>query len=240
MLRYSLVIDKVSLPGLPSGWPAPLDLKLGLKEVLLLEGVGWEESLAFWRLAATLKFPQDGEVLLWGQNWVDLPRTELFRVRKQIAYIAPGQVLLQHLNLRENLALMTCYYQGITVSRALEGHRELLDKLGLRIFLHRMPAQLPPDVYWRGLWARELLKGPELILACLDGPEWIRENQVAVQEVLEAYIARSQSAVLLGGQNLASFYPMAHRLLRPADGNFAETPLLKRQDQSLVSFFPLI
>jgi ABC-type ATPase involved in cell division len=240
MLRYSLVIDQVSHPGLPFEWPAPLDLKLGLNEVLLLEGIEWEEGLAFWQLAATLEVPQDGEVLLWGQNWFHLPRTELFRLRKQIAYIAPGQVLLQHLNLRENIALPLCYYQDVTVSQALKGHRELLDQLGLRLFLHRMPAQLSPDVYWRGLWARELLKGPELILACLDGPGWTRENQVILQEVLEAYIARNQSAVLLGGQNLASFYPVAHRLLRPADGSFSETPLLQRRDQSPVTFFPLI
>jgi ABC-type ATPase involved in cell division len=239
MLRYSLVIDKVRLPGLPADWPTPLNLKLGINEVLLLEGIGWKKSRAFWRLAATLDFPLDGEVLLWGNSRLYLPRTELFRLRKQIAYITPEQVLLQHLNLRENIALTICYYQGVTVSQALARYRELLDQLGLRLFLHRLPADLPPDIYWRGLWARELVKEPELILACLDGPGWTDENQIMVQKVVKAYIAQKQGALLLGGKNLDSLYQEAHRLLRPMAGSFSETHLVHRQYQSPVTFFPL-
>ncbi len=240
MLRYSLIMHQVSLPDLHPDWPVPLDLQLGLNEVLLLEGVAWNEARAFWQVAATLAVPPQGEVLYWGKSRDELPRSELFRLRKQIAYIAPGQVLLQHLDLGANIALSRCYYQDLTVAQVLEDEGAFLDQLGLQPFLQWLPAHLPPHIYWRGIWARELVKGPELVLACLEGPGWMKKNQEVLQEVLEALIARTQSAFLLASRDLSPFYPLAHRLLRPAAGSFSETLLLHSREQSPVTFFPLV
>lgn len=240
MLRYSLIMHQVALPNLPPDWPVPLDLQLGLNEVLLLEGLGWNDAKAFWQVAATLAVPLGGEVLYWGQSRDYLTRPDLFHLRRQIAYISSGQVLLQHLDLGENIALSICYHRGITVSQALEEHGEFLDKLGLKPFLNWLPAQLPPFIYWRSIWARELVKEPEMLLACLEGPGWMKKNQDVLQEVLEAYIARNQGACLIAGRDLSSFYPLAHRLLRPTAGSFLETHLLQNRDKSPVTFFPLV
>jgi ABC-type lipoprotein export system ATPase subunit len=240
MLRTSLIMHQVSLPNLPSDWPVPLDLQLGLNEVLLLEGVGWNEARAFWQTAATLAVPARGEVLYWGKGRDQLPRSELFLVRKQIAYITTGQVLLQHLNLGENLALAKCYHQDLTVSQVLEDQEAFLERLGLQPFLNRPPLQLPPYIYWRGIWARELIKEPELVLACLETPVWMKRNQEVLHKVLEAHIARNQGAFLLAGRDLSSFYPLAHRVLRPVGGSFSETILLQSREKSPVTFFPLV
>lgn len=240
MLRYSLIMHQVALPDLPPDWPVPLDLQLELNEVLLLEGVGWNDARSFWQAAATLAEPARGEVLHWGRTRDQLTRPDLFLVRKQIAYISSGQVLLQHLNLGENIALALCYHQGITVSQALEEQREFLDRLGLGPFLHWLPAKLPPNIYWLGIWARELIKGPELILACLEGPGWMARNQEVLREVLEEYIAKGRGAFILGGRDLSFFYPKAHRLLRPVAGSFSETHLLQSREKSPVTFFPLV
>jgi len=240
MLRYSLTMRQVALPGLPPDWPQPLDLQLGLNEVLLLEGVGWHDARSFWQVAATLAFPLGGEVLYWGQARDNLTRPGLFHLRKQIAFISAGQVLLQHLDLAENITLSLCYHREITISQALAEHEELLDKFGLGPFLDWLPAQLPPYIYWRGIWARELIKEPELFLACLEDPGWMRENQDILQEALTAYLAGSQAAFLLAGQDLSAFYPLAHRLLRPVAGSFLETNLLQNREKSPVTFFPLV
>ena len=239
MLRHSLIMHQVSLPDLHPDWPVPLDLELGLNEVLLLEGVGWNEARAFWQVAATLDVPAQGEVLYWGKSRDQLPRNELFQVRKQIAYIAPGQVLLQHRNLGENIALAKCYHQELTVAQVLEDQEAFLDRLGLQPFLNWMPAHLPLHIYWRGIWARELLKDPELVLACLEGPGWMKRNQEVLREALEASMAEDQGAFLLAGRDLSSFYPLAHRALRPAGGIFSETILLQSREKSPVAFFPL-
>ena len=239
MLRHSLIMRQVSLPDLHPDWPVPLDLELGLNEVLLLEGVGWNEARAFWQVAATLDVPAQGEVLYWGKSRDQLPRTELFQVRKQIAYIAPGQVLLQHRNLGENIALAKCYHQELPVAQVLEDQEAFLDRLGLQPFLNWMPAHLPLHIYWRGIWARELIKDPELVLACLEGPGWMKRNQEVLREALEASMAENQGAFLLAGRDLSSFYPLAHRVLRPAGGTFSETLLLQSREKSPVTFFPL-
>jgi len=240
MLRTSLTMHQISLPDLPPDWPVPLDLQLGLNEVLLLEGVGWNEVKAFWRAAATLAVPAQGEVLYWGRSRAQLPRSELYLVRKQIAYITTGQVLLQHLNLGENLALAKCYHQDLTVSQALEDQGAFLDRLGLQPFLNWLPAHLPPYIYWRGIWARELIKEPELVLACLETPVWMKRNQEVLHKVLEARIARNQGAFLLAGRDLSSLYPLAHRVLRPGAGTFSETLLQQSREKSPVTFFPLV
>jgi ABC-type ATPase involved in cell division len=240
MLRHSLIMNQVELPDLPPDWPMPLDLQMGLNEVLLLEGVGWNDARSFWRVAATLDVPLGGEVLYWDQSRDNLTRPGLFYMRKQIAYISSGQVLLQNLDLGENIALSLRYHQELTISQALEKHGELLDKFGLRPFLDWRPAQLPPYIYWRGIWVRELVKEPELVLACLEGPGWMIRNRDILQEVLEAYLAKGQGAFLLGGQDLGSFYPLAHRLLHPVAGSFIETHLLHNREKSPVTFFPLV
>jgi ABC-type ATPase involved in cell division len=240
MLRYCLEMHRVRLPDHPPGWPALLDLKLGLDEVLLVEGISWEGSAAFWQVAATLAAPREGTVLHWGKNREDLPRTELFRLRRQIAYIAPGQVLLQHLTLGENIALAISYYRDVSTSQVLAEQEAFLEGLGLRPFLKRLPADLPPHLYWRAVWARELAKGPDLVLACLDGPGWAEESRSVLLEALQPHIARQGGAVLLAGPDLSTFYRLGHRLLRPEVGVFAESLLRRTSDTSPVDFFPLV
>lgn len=240
MLRHSLVMKKVVIPGLSPEWPAFLDLELGLKEVLLLEGVRREEGEALTRVAATLNAPLEGEVLWWGMSRIHLPRTEFFRIRRQIAYIAPGQALLQRFNLGENIALPLSYHQGLSVSRVIEEEHDLLDKLDLRFYLPWRPPILPPEVYWRGLLARELIKRPELILVHMYGPAWNKDNLYILREFLQDYIDRDEGAVFLTGRNLEFFRHLAHRLLRVENGRLNELFLLHRREQSPVDFFPLV
>lgn len=240
MLYHSLIMHNVVVPGLSPEWPTPIDLQLAMKEVLLLEGVGWEEGEAFWRVAATLDSPLQGEVLHWGRNITQLVRHEIFRLRRQIAYISPGQVLLQHLTLEENITLTIRYRRGRSESQALKGYQGLLERLALTPYLSWKPNRLPPDVAWRGLWAVQLIQRPELILAFLDGPGLNVVNQSILLEVLKEYIAMNQGAVFLAGLNLDAFRPVAHRLLRVEAGHFVETLLLEHLERSPVDFFPLV
>lgn len=240
MLYHSLVMQKVVIAGLSPEWPSPLDLELGMKEVLLLEGLGWEEGEAFWRVASSLDTPLEGEVLYWGRSVTHLLRPEVFRLRRQVAYISPGQVLLQHLTLQENITLAICYRRSLSVSQALKGQQGLLERLALTPYLSWKPHQLSHDVAWRGLWAGQLIQKPELILAFLDGPGLSMVNQSILLEVLTDYIARNQGAVFLAGRALDAFHPLAHRLLRVEAGHFVETHLLEHRERSPVDFFPLV
>ena len=68
----------------------------------------------------------------------------------------------------------------------------------------------------------------------------MKKNQEVLEEALAAYLAESQAAFLLAGQDLSYFYPLAHRSLRPVSGSFLETQLQQNRERSPVTFFPLV
>lgn len=240
MLRHCLILRKVVLPEHPPGWPCPLDFSLGLKELVLLEGVVWEEAPCFWRVAATLSAPREGEVLLWGKRKDDLPRPELFRLRRRLGYLTPRQALLQNLTLGENIALAWSYFSGHSTSQVLESQKKLLHALDLTRFVREFPARLPPEIYWRGIWARELAKEPELLLACLDGPVYQKEERPLLEDTLRWWLRQHECAVLLAGPDLSGYYPLAHRVLVPSAEGFLAQQLKPERPAGPVDFFPLV
>jgi ABC-type ATPase involved in cell division len=191
-------------------------------------------------VAASLKPPEAGQVWHWDLDAFSLPREERYRLRRRIAYLVPGQVLLSRLTLGENIALGTCYQEGISTRAVLSGHADLLEHLGLKPYLPLMPDEVDEEVCFRALWARELIKQPELIVAVL-GEAW--EPHTPPQEgilLLKDYLARRGGAALLLGQALQDFHPLASRLLRQEAGGLLPQPLSEHQGRPLTDFLPLV
>ena len=168
MLNYALNLDLVTLP-LNAVWPAPLSLSVAFNEVVLIEGAGPAVSSPLLEVAATLASPVAGHVRHWGRDAAMRRREKLYRLRRRIAYISPQQVLLHLMTLAENIALGPCYYQGCSEAEALALHADLLEQLELQAHLTQYPPQVSAAIYDRAVWARELVKGPELILAVISG-----------------------------------------------------------------------
>jgi ABC-type ATPase involved in cell division len=240
MLRYSLIFHQVTLPAHPPGWPAPFDLKLGLKEVLLIEGVSLAESEALLEVAATLRQPLSGQVWHWGIQTASLPRSEVYDLRRQIAFISPGQVLLHRLTLLDNIALGPCYHQGGSAPAVRRRHAALLDCLGLGPYLLKYPSQVPEAVYYRALWARELAKAPELTLAVLADTPKIKESQKLILPWLENYLGEAGRAAIIMGQALKPWHHLAHRLLRLRAGRLHEERFLEHKEEPLTAFLALV
>ncbi len=240
MLRHSLIFKQVTLPEHPLGWPAPFDLNLGLKEVLLIEGVGLAESEALLSVAATLRLPVQGQVWHWGKDIARAPRSELYHLRRQIAYITPRQVLLHRLTLMENIALGPGYYQDCSVGEVFRQYGALLKFLDLGPYLSRFPPQVPEAVYFRTLWARELVKGPELILAALEGPLRAAETYKMIFPWLKNYLEEQDRAAIIMGRSLKRFHAIAHRLLKLQARNLVESRFLEQKEPPLTAFLPLV
>jgi len=170
MLHHSLILRELVLAEHPPHWPRPFRLELGLKECLLLEGVALEQAQELVQVAATLKLPQEGEVRLWGRQTAALSRPELFALRRRLACISPRLALLHRLTVAENLVLGPCFFQARTAPAVLEEHSPLLERLELTDLLRAFPPELPDNVAYRVLFARELMKEPELILAVMGPP----------------------------------------------------------------------
>jgi ABC-type ATPase involved in cell division len=240
MLKHCLTMNQVMLPG-PSGmWPAPLHLTLELQEVLLIEQVSPEESRPFLDVAATLRPPLAGQVRHWGKDTFRLPREERYHLRRRIACIAPGQVLLSRLTLGENIALGPCYYEGVTSRSVLLKHAGLLEQLALPPHLHRLPHQVEKEVYLRALWARELVKQPQIILAAVDPTLRLLSGPSQGTAFLQDYLAGRGAATLLLGQSLQPFHSLANRLLRREAGQLTGYALLEHPGRPLTDFLSLV
>jgi ABC-type lipoprotein export system ATPase subunit len=239
MLHHALNLEMVTLPG-DGPWPAPLSLTVALKEVVLIEGADPAVSLPLLEVAATLQSPVVGSVRHWGRDAAALPREELYPLRRRLAYVSPRLGLLQRLSLRENIALGPCYHLGCSESEALEPHADLLEHLLLSAHLNRFPAQVSGAVYARAVWARELVKGPELILAVISGELSTTAGATMLATVLREYMARYGAAALLLGESLEAFYPLGHRLFRLESGQLRKQPLLENRARPLTAYLPLV
>jgi len=240
MIKHCLVLNKVSLPGPQDLWPAPLDLAVGLREVVLIENIGPDESEPLGKVASTLSPPLAGEVRHWDQDAFSLPREDLYQLRRRIAYLAPGMKLLKRLTLGENIALGPSYHHGTSIRSVLDCHADLLEHLGLRPFLSLLPQDVEIKVYILALWARELIKQPELIVA-VRNETW--ETFSVPNEgilVLQDYLAHQGGAALVLGRSHENFYHLASRLLRFESGRLVPHPLEEHQGRPLTDFLPLV
>jgi predicted ABC-type transport system involved in lysophospholipase L1 biosynthesis ATPase subunit len=239
MLHHALNLDMVILPE-DAAWPAPLSLAVAFNEVVLIEGVGLAESLPLLEVAATLQAPVAGHVRHWGRDAAEGSRDKLYRLRRRLAYISPRQVLLHLITLEENIALGPCYYQACSEAEALAPHADLLEGLGLQIHLTQLPPQVSPATYARAVWARELVKEPELILAVISGDLATTTGAAMLATVLKEFLTRFGGAALLLGGSLEAFYPLGHRLFLLEDRHLRKRAILEHRARPLTSYLPLV
>jgi ABC-type methionine transport system ATPase subunit len=240
MLHFALNLEEVTLAEDAGAWPAPLSLSVELNEVVLIEGAGPEAGLPLMEVAATLQSPAAGRVRHWGLEAAEVSRTELYDLRRRIAYISPRQMLLHRLTLGGNIALASCYHLGVSESAALAAHADLLAQLHLRAHLTRYPTQVSAGVYARAAWARELAKGPELILVVIGGELATPAGASTLATVLQDYLARHGGAAVLTGESLQPFYSLGHRLLVLEAGQLRKQPFLEHRARPLTAYLPLV
>jgi ABC-type methionine transport system ATPase subunit len=239
MLHHALNLDMVTLPG-DTAWPAPLSLAVAFNEVVLIEGAGPAVSSPLLEVASTLASPVAGHVRHWGRDAATRRREKLFRLRRRIAYISPQQVLLHLISLAENIALGPCYYLGCSEAEALEPHADMLEQLELKAHLNKNPTQVSNVIYSRAVWARELVKGPELILAVISGEFATPAGAAMLVTVLREYRTRYGAAVLLLGESLEAFYPLGNRLLLLEEGQLSKQTILEHRARPLAAYLPLV
>jgi ABC-type lipoprotein export system ATPase subunit len=239
MLHHALNLDLVTLPG-DTAWPAPLSLEVAFNEVVLIEGAGPAVSSPLLEVAATLASPVAGHVRHWGRDAAMRRREKLYRLRRRIAYISPQQVLLHLITLGENIALGPCYYQGCSEAEALAPHADLLGQLELQAHLTQYPPQVSGAIYARALWARELVKEPELILAVISGDLATTAGAAMLVKVLREYLARYGAAALLLGESLEAFYPLGHQLFLLESGQLRKRTILEHRARPLTAYLPLV
>ncbi|AEB09396.1 hypothetical protein Desac_1541 [Desulfobacca acetoxidans DSM 11109] len=243
LLHTSLVLSEVVAPELKVSRHGPVSLTVGLQEFVLLAGLTAREADYLLRLAATLRPPSGGRIFHWGQDLFSLPRNALYLWRARLAFVSPFQSLLPRLTVLENITLSQTLLTGRSPDEVASQHQVLLNRLDLMPFLADHPRTLPVRAYHLALWARELLKQPELILGLLPSSEDLYGGPpltLYLLPLLQEFHARRRGAILLAGPDLASFYHAADRLVRCREDVWQGEPLPGRANQPLIDYLNLL
>lgn len=143
-----------------------IDLQVNNGELLALLGPSGSGKTTLLRIIAGLDWPDSGQLIVAGQNWLDLPAQ-----KRRIGFVFQSYALFPHMNVRDNLAF------GLTVRPRTErpDKAEITDVvdnlLGLLQIEHladRFPGQLSGGQRQRVALGRALAIQPSVLL--LDEP----------------------------------------------------------------------
>ena len=130
--------------------------------------------------------------------------------------------------------------RGMLGSGGLGAPRRLAGAAGTPGHLTSYPTQVSAATYARAVWARELVKGPELILAVIAGEMATTAGAAMLVNILREYLARYGAAALLLGESLEPFYPLGHRLFRLESGQLRQRTSLEHRVRPLTAYLPLV
>jgi phospholipid/cholesterol/gamma-HCH transport system ATP-binding protein len=119
--------------------------------------------------AAGLQRPENGRVLLFGNDIAQLSDPELTRVRKRIGLVFKhGGRMFANFSVLENVALAVRYHENLGAFEAAKKVESILDTTGLTQVATRIATTLGPNLRHRVALARALALQPEVLL--LDDP----------------------------------------------------------------------
>ena len=136
----------------------------GLLIVLSSSGGGKSTIL---RLAIGLLKPDDGQILIDGEDITDYDEEMLNRVRQRIGMDFQDGALFDSLSVYDNVAFR-CHENGVPEDQVEEEVRRLLRFVNLEDAIDRMPAELSGGMRIRVGFARALIGNPHILL--LDEP----------------------------------------------------------------------
>jgi len=133
-------------------------------EVFFIIGAsGAGKSVCIKHLVGLLK-PDQGEVVLDGEDIAQLSEEEFYRVRKKVAMVFQHSTLFDSMTCAENVALPLRKHKGMREKEALQEAFKRLDVVHMREFGEKYPAELGDGMRKRVAIARALTMDPRYVL----------------------------------------------------------------------------
>ncbi|MBI3024777.1 MAG: ABC transporter ATP-binding protein [Candidatus Tectomicrobia bacterium] len=160
---------KIELRGLAKSFGANrvlqgLDLKVPAGRITVIIGRSGEGKSVLLKHMIGLLRPDQGQVLVDGEDITRLRGRELNRVRAKFGMLFQGAALFDSMNVAENVAFPLREHSRLSPEEIASRVREKLRLVGLDGVEDRMPSQLSGGMRKRVGLARAIIRGPEIIL----------------------------------------------------------------------------
>lgn len=133
-------------------------------EVFFIIGAsGAGKSVCIKHLVGLMK-PDQGEVILDGEDIAQLTEQEFYRIRKKVAMVFQHSTLFDSMTCAENVALPLRKHKNMKDREALTEAMRLLDQVHMREFAEKFPAELGDGMRKRVAIARALTMDPRYVL----------------------------------------------------------------------------
>jgi phospholipid/cholesterol/gamma-HCH transport system ATP-binding protein len=116
------------------------------------------------RICATLLSPTGGEVSWCGRSHDEIQDPERYELRRRIGLVYRGSSLISNMTLLDNVTLSLQYHENVSREAAYERVFPWLGRFGLAEHRFVRPADLSPEGRRLAVYARELVKRPELLV----------------------------------------------------------------------------
>ena len=197
-----------------------VDLTVNEGEMLAIVGASGVGKSTLMHILGTLDVPDEGTLLLEGQNVFELPENERTRLRNEtIGFVFQFHHLLPEFTALENVA-MPLMIARASAAEALTRARELLAALGLADRAEHRPSQLSGGEQQRVAFARALTNKPRLVLA--DEPTGnldSRRSRELVELIRKLHEERGLTSVIVTHNEAVA--TLCDRALRMEDGRLS-------------------
>jgi phospholipid/cholesterol/gamma-HCH transport system ATP-binding protein len=141
-----------------------INLRVAPGETLAVLGRSGTGKSVLLKLMIGLQPPDSGSIRIAGQEITKLDVKQLNEVRKKVGFLFQEAALYDSLTAEQNVAFPLRRHAGAQENEKKERVRELLESVGLREDLEKMPAEISGGMQKRVGLARALALDPEILL----------------------------------------------------------------------------
>ncbi len=142
-----------------------LSLKLYDGENLVVLGKSGSGKSVLIKCIVRLLNPDQGTILVLGQNVSELKNKELAKVREKIGFLFQSGALYDSMTIKQNLEFpLRRIKKDLTKKERNEKIEEVLENVGLADTLHKMPSELSGGMRKRASLARTIVVDPMIML----------------------------------------------------------------------------
>lgn len=116
------------------------------------------------KICATLIRPTSGQISWFGRSAEEMDDKELYQLRRRIGIVHRETSLISNMTILDNVSLGLQYHDEIGLEQAYDKVTELLKQFELYEYRLLRPAQLTFEQRRLAVYARELVKNPQLYL----------------------------------------------------------------------------